>query len=281
MQRNYHIEAGDTKTDTETAGDRLKTIEQLVLSSTEHLPHEKQGGRNLFTRILDRFFAAARHHVPALHWIGAATFAIIFFAYARLVALTMRLITTGHIRWPSIPAPCVVALWHGNAPSLLVAFAKRRPSVRMAIMIAADSRGDFLALLCRMLGLDVVRGDGAENGWQALAVLAHKIEQGASVIITVDGGGPVNIVKVGALALASATNAPLVPLGANCSPAIVERRKWDAARNPLPFARVAVAMGKRRMIGPLTELISIQQESNVLQSVLDELGVESDQTLGL
>ena len=221
MQRNYHIETGDAKTGTETPGDRLKTIERLVSSSTEHLPDERHAGRNLFTRLLDQFFAAARYYVPPLHWIGAATFAIIFFAYARLVALTMRLITTGNIRWPSIPVPCVVALWHGDAPSLLVAFAKRRPTVGIAIMIASDSRGDFLALLCRMLGLDVVRGDGAENGWQALAVLAHKIEQGVSVIITVDGGGPAHIVKVGALALASATHVPLVPLGTNCHPAIV------------------------------------------------------------
>ena len=280
MQRNYHIEAGDAKTDTETPGDRLKTIERLVSSSTERLPDETQGGRNLFTRILDRFFAAARHHVPALHWIGAATFAIIFFAYARLVALTMRLITTGHIRWPSIPAPCVLALWHGDAPSLLVAFAKRRPAVGMAIMIASDSRGDFLALLCRMLGLDVVRGGGAENGWQALAVLAHKIEKGSAVIITVDGGGPAHVVKVGALALASATHVPLVALATNCRPAIVERRKWDAARNPLPFARVAVVMGKPRMIA-LSELTAIQQESHTLQSALNELSMQSKPTIGL
>ena len=281
MQRNYHIETGDAKTDTETPGDRLKTIERLMSSSTEGLPDEKQGGRNLFTRILDRFFAAARYYVPPLHWIGAATFAIIFFAYARLVAVTMRLITTGHIRWPSIPLPCVVALWHGDAPSLLVAFAKRRPAVDMAIMIASDSRGDFLALLCRMLGLEVVRGGGAENGWQALVALADKIEQGASVIITVDGGGPAHVVKVGALALASATQIPLVALATNCRPAIVEWRKWDAARNPLPFARVAVAMGKPRTIGPLDGFTAIQQESDVLQLALDELTVRSKQTLGL
>jgi hypothetical protein len=70
--------------------------------------------------------------------------------------------------------------------------------------------------------------------------------------IPADGGGPAHVVKVGALALASATRVPLVPLSANCHPAIVERRKWDAARNPVPFAKIAVARGEARTCGPLS-----------------------------
>jgi lysophospholipid acyltransferase (LPLAT)-like uncharacterized protein len=163
---------------------------------------------------------------------------------------------------------------------MLLAFVMQRPPVDLAILIAPDPRGDFVALLCRMLGLTVVRGSGDEGGWDALIDLAQKIELGASVIITTDGGGPARVVKVGALALASATGVPLVPLSADCHPAIVERRKWDAARNPVPFARVAIAMGEPLRIGPSTGLEMIEQNRQSLQLALEALSAKPKQMLG-
>jgi len=102
-------------------------------------------------------------------------------------------------RWPAIPAPCVLALWHGDAPAFLVAFAKRRAAGDMAILISFDPRGDFLALLCRLLGFTVVRGGGTDHSWEVLINLAHKIEEGACVFLTADGGGSAHVVNVGAL----------------------------------------------------------------------------------
>jgi lysophospholipid acyltransferase (LPLAT)-like uncharacterized protein len=275
MQDNYYTEAPEAKADTEMAVDRLKTIERLISTSSAGLPAEKHHGRNLWTRTLDWFFVTVRQYVPPLHWLGVRIAAFITFIYVRLVALTMRFITTGCFRWPNIAAPCVLAMWHGDAPSFLVAFAARRPASDLAIMISLDPRGDFLARLCRLLGFIVVRGGSSERGWEALIDLARKIEQGACVVITADGGGPARVVKVGALALASATHVPLVPLSANCHPAIVEPHKWDAARNPVPFAKVAVATGEPRTIEPLSNLEMIEQNTQCLQLALERLGIET------
>jgi lysophospholipid acyltransferase (LPLAT)-like uncharacterized protein len=280
LQNDYYIKSGDAKMDTETAADRLKLIERLVSTSVSRLLPEEHPGRNLWTRTLDWFFAFVRDHIPLLHRFGAGISAYIIFIYAGLVALTMRLVTTGYFRWPDIPPKCVLAMWHGDAPSLLVAFAARRPSIELAILVAPDPRGDFVAQFCRLLGLTVVRGGSDEGGWEALIDLAHKIELGASVLITTDGGGPAHVVKVGALALASATQVPLVPVSADCHPAIVERRKWDAARNPVPFARVAVAVGEPRKIEPLRGLEAIEQNLQSLQLALDSLSVKPRQMLG-
>jgi lysophospholipid acyltransferase (LPLAT)-like uncharacterized protein len=281
MQDNYYIEASDLKAGTETAADRLNMIEKLLSTSSAQLPVKKQSGRNLLTRSLDWFFGTARYYVPRLYKIGTAITAFMVFLYARLVALTLRLISGGHFRWPDIPAPCVLALWHGDAPSFLVAFATRRPASDMAILISFDARGDFLALLCRLLGFTVVRGGGADHGWEVLIDLAHKIEEGACVILTADGGGPAHVVKVGALALASATRVPLVPLSANCHPALVEQRKWDAAHNPVPFAKVVVVLGQARTIEPLSDLETIEESRRYLQSALEELSIETRLILGL
>lgn len=280
MKDNYYIAASDVKAVPETAADRLNVIKRILSTSSVPSPVKKQSGRNLLTRSLDWFFATAQYYLPQLYKIGAAFFAFIVFLYARLVALTVRLVSGGHFRWPDIPAPCVLALWHGDAPSFLVAFAKRRSAREMAILISCDPRGDFLALLCRLLGFTVVRGGGTDHSWEVLIDLAHKIEEGACVILTADGGGSAHVVKVGALALASATRVPLVPLSANCHPAIVERRKWDAARNPVSFGKVAVVCGKPRAIESLSDLETIEENCRYLQSALEELSRETREILG-
>ena len=254
-------------------------IERILSTSSTQTPVKKQSGRNLLTRSLDWFFGTARYYVPRLYKTGAAVTAFMVFLYARLVALTVRLVRVGHFRWPDIPAPCVLALWHGDAPSFLVAFATRRPASNMAILISLDARGDFLALLCRLLGFTVVRGGGPEHGWEVLIDLARKIEVGAGVVLTVDGGGPPHVVRVGALALASATRVPLVPLSANCHPAIMERHKWDAARNPVPFAKVAVVIGQAHTIEALNDSETIEKNRRSLQSALEELSRETREIL--
>lgn len=269
MSRNYHIEQAKPGTGVEPPGDRLARILKL-------LPHPERSaardlGRNFLTRTVDTAFALLRKYLPPLHWIGVALIASILFLYARLVALTARLVTTGERPWPNVPSPCVLALWHRDAPSLLVAFAKRRPRGRSVIMIAQDSRGDFLALLCRLVGLGVVRGDSETGGWEALLQLADELMGGASVILTVDGGGPARIAKVGAVALASSVGVPLIPLTADCHPAIQEHHKWDAARNPLPFCSLLIAIGPSRKFDVFEDLPSVERARAWLEKTLNKL----------
>jgi len=266
MSHNYYIKQQEPGTAPQTAAQRLALIFRLLRPSQrlteEHL------GRNVLTRALDTAFDLARKYLPPIHWLGATLTAMILFLYVRLVALTARLTTTGEGRWPDVPARCVLALWHRDAPSLLVAFAKRRPRTRTVIMIARDPRGDYIALLCRLIGLDVVRGDSEKGGWDALVELAGALADDACVIITADGGGPARIAKVGAVALASSVGVPLIPLAADCDPAIEESHKWDAARNPLPFGNLLVLLGPARRFEPLVELSSIEEARSWLEVAL-------------
>jgi lysophospholipid acyltransferase (LPLAT)-like uncharacterized protein len=266
MSPDYYIEQPEPITEIETAANRLTLISQL-LADSEKLA-DKDLGRNVLTRTLDTVFALERKYLLPLHWLVAAVTSVILFLYVRLVALTSRLITTGSQEWPDVPTPSVLALWHHDAPSLLVAFAKRRPRTRMVIMISLDPRGDTLALLCRLVGLGVVRGDSHERGWDALLQLAHELMNGACVILTADGGGPARIAKVGAVALASSVGVPLIPVAANCRPAIEERHKWDAARNPLPFGSLFVLLGLARRFEPFEERSSIEEARSWLEATL-------------
>jgi len=138
-------------------------------------------------------------------------------------------------------------------------------------MISTDPRGDSLALLCRMLGFQTVRGGGDEGGWEALVELSDVLANGASVFVTADGGGPARVVKVGALALASAASVPLLALSADSYPAIEESRKWDAARNPLPFSSILVSMGPTQVFERFNNVGSPNEAMAWLEQALDRL----------
>ncbi|HKY26760.1 MAG TPA: DUF374 domain-containing protein [Pyrinomonadaceae bacterium] len=270
MQDNYHINGDKLETGSDSTSDRLALIARLgtFSNSTAHLDSEERG-RNLWTRMVDSVFGFVRSYATPLHWLGIVLTATVLFIYARLVALTARLKTSGELLWPNVPAPSVLALWHQDAPSLFIAFAKRRPAARTLIMVASDPRGDFIALLCRMLGLGVVRGDSEHGGWNAINELAEELSRNACVIITADGDGPARIAKVGAVALASATGVPIVPLSADCHPAIQESHKWDAARNPVPFSSLHVWLGEPTKLEPLVDLESIERARSWLEETLN------------
>ena len=141
-------------------------------------------------------------------------------------------------------------------------------------MISHDPRGDYVALLCRMIGFHVVRGDSEEGGWEALLELVRELMNGAAVILTADGGGPARQVKVGAIALASAVGVPLIPLAADCYPAIEEPHKWDTARNPLPFCSLKILLGPPRKFEPFHGLSSVEEARAWLEKTLNELKPE-------
>jgi len=141
-------------------------------------------------------------------------------------------------------------------------------------MVSSDSRGDCLAMLCRLLGFNAVRGGVEKGGWQALAKLAKPLLENAIVVITADGGGPARVAKVGAVALASSVSVPLVPVAANCHPAIEERRKWDSARNPLPFGSITISMGPARVFEPLTNAEAVEKARSWLERNLNQRSAE-------
>jgi lysophospholipid acyltransferase (LPLAT)-like uncharacterized protein len=263
--------------DLRAALERLERIGEFAAHTRERpQPGAAARGRSVLTRAVDGVLEFLAAYLPILHWAGAVVGAAVLYLYAQLVAVTLRLVSTGAPAWPDIPAPAVLALWHGSAPSFLVAFSARKLPGRTVFMIASGARGDCLALLCRMLGFGVIRGDSGHRGWEALSSLVQELGRGARVVIAVDGGGPAREVKPGALALASATGAPLFALGVACRPALAERHKWDRARNPVPFGRVAVACAEPGEVGLLVDADAVDTASEGLRRDLDRVTADAE-----
>jgi lysophospholipid acyltransferase (LPLAT)-like uncharacterized protein len=280
MQTNYYTKEGEAKPTIDPVSERLALFEELMSVSVRRPVSDKADARrNPWTRTIDIIFAFIRRYAPPIHRMSVVVNAVLLYCYAWLVAFSSRLLTAGERAWPDVPAGCVLALWHRDAPSLLVALLMRQPLAPCSIMISGDSRGDYLALLCRLVGLHVIRGGGEEHGWQALGELAKALQSGACVIITADGGGPARVAKVGAVALASSVSAPLLPLAVDCYPALEERHKWDRARNPLPFGSILIAVGSGSVFEPFIDAEGLEKARAWLEKELDRMSLETGAVL--
>ena len=171
--------------------------------------------------------------------------------------------------WPDVPERAVLAIWHDSAPSFFAALAKRKPRVKMVIIIATEPRGDALTILCRLLGLEVIRGDWEHHGWHSLALLADRIAAGACAVITPDGGGPRRLARAGALVLAAAAGVSLIPIGADCHPALREPHKWDQPRNPLPLGRIAISIGAQLTFDDFPDTDALESARQRLEQALN------------
>ena len=238
-------------------------------------------GRNRLTRTVDTGLEFIRRFLPPIHWIATRFLAVLLYGYVRAVRATAEIVTVGSYRWPDIPKGSVLAIWHGSTPSILVAFTARRPKMPVKLMVSRDARGDCVAVFCRWLGFEIIRGDAEHGGWKALIEIASELHKGHAALISPDGGGPPYFARVGAVALASAASVPLIPVGADCRPSVFERHKWDDARNPLPYGRIAVACGESLMFPPFADTASLENARVQLQGALDRAAEQARGALGI
>ena len=163
----------------------LRRLSKTISSTAFH-----KVGRNRITRTIDAALEFIRRYLPPIHWLAVRFLALLLYGYARAVGATAEIVTSGSYRWPDIPKGSVLAIWHGSAPSLLGAFTARRPPIPVKLMVSRDPRGDCVALFCRWLGFEIVRGDAEHGGWKALLEIADDVHGGAAALISPDGSGP-------------------------------------------------------------------------------------------
>ena len=272
-----YTSAGDRPRDYAGEIGRLTTLHRRSEAISAAFP---ETGRNRLTRTIDSALDFIRRYLPPIHWVGVRFLAVLLYGYARAVGATEEIVTVGSYQWPDIPKESVLAIWHGSAPSLLAAFTARRPGMPLKLMVSRNPRGDAVALFCRWLGFEIVRGDAEHGGWKALIEIANDVHNGATALISPDGGGPRFVARVGAVALASAVRAPLIPVGADCRPAFFERHKWDDARNPLPYGRIAVACGEPLTLPSFEDPASLETARQQLHDALECAAEEARRALG-
>jgi lysophospholipid acyltransferase (LPLAT)-like uncharacterized protein len=156
---------------------------------------------------------------------------------------TLRIRLVGREHWDAVIGagkPVIFALWHQRMlpPILFRAFAGD-------VTMASKSRdGDVIAGFLFFWGFRVARGSSSRAGGEALAHMIREIRKGAPAAdLTTDGPrGPARRSKPGLLLLASALDAPVLPVGASSTrPRFAG--SWDRYMIPLPFSRCVVRVG--------------------------------------
>ncbi len=162
-----------------------------------------------------------------------------------LAALAIRALgATWRVRVGGSPGPAsrpvVFVGWHHGL--LVAAFLLRDRGLWVPVSHSRD--GDWAEAVLRRLGYAASpRGSSSRGGSQLLREMIRRVRGGESGGLLPDGPrGPAFAAKPGVIALASASGAPLIPVGIAASPA---RRlaSWDRALLPIPFARVSVCYG--------------------------------------
>lgn len=178
-------------------------------------------------------------------------------AYLLLVTVTSRIVLAGYHRIEPIAGAgaesnrrqSVVTIWHGLLGHALPP-ASRRASMPYGCMCSSSREGDMAARLLSNLGYHPIRGSTGHGGARGLRDMIRQSQAlgGAPLCLTVDGSrGPREIMKPGAVLLASRIQGDVVPVGiaSRRSPVL---RSWDRFRVPLPFSRMAMVVGPRLSI---------------------------------
>jgi hypothetical protein len=125
---------------------------------------------------------------------------------------------------------------------------KATREVRTGFLISPSLDGELGAMIIHRLGGYVIRGSSTHTGALAMKeVFQALIREQVSPVLTPDGPrGPRFKFKPGAIMLSQMSGRPMLPLAYAASRAALVY--WDKFVLPMPFCRIAVAIGPARTV---------------------------------
>jgi len=176
-----------------------------------------------------------------------------------------------HIR--GLKGKYILTLWHGR---IFYLFYYYRELTDLYLLISPSRDGDILARLGELMGYSVIRGSSFKKAVPSARSLIKVLRREGRIVIIADGSrGPCCKVQPGLLQIAGITGAPVIPL------AFDARRKWilnswDRFVLPFPFTRCTVNSGDPIQIPRRIDEESLRQKQMELESVLNQLTLESE-----
>jgi len=118
----------------------------------------------------------------------------------------------------------------------------------IAVMVSRSFDGEYTARTAERLGFVAVRGSSSRGGATALLGLRSQLEQGTSVVFTIDGPrGPKYVAKPGPVLLSRASAAPMAAFYVALSDAWV-LSTWDELMIPKPFSKALVRFSAKLQV---------------------------------
>ncbi|MCK5784875.1 MAG: lysophospholipid acyltransferase family protein [Desulfobacterales bacterium] len=175
------------------------------------------------------------------NWLQGLAYRLI-----RLYALTFRLTVENEEEWMAFiknGGRVLLCTWHQQFFSAIRYFKNYEPYAP-GLMISRSVDGDFIAAVASRSGWRPARGSSSKGGKTAMmVVISHLKETGLAGHIMDGPRGPIGKVKAGALSIALATDAVIVPFYMSADRAWYFN-SWDKFFIPKPFAKVTLKYGQ-------------------------------------
>lgn len=135
-------------------------------------------------------------------------------------------------------------------------------------MISQSSDGEVIAGVAKLTGWHTVRGSSSKDGRTALSDIITRLKETKLAAHILDGPrGPAGEVKAGAIRLAHAADAVIVPLYIAPQNAWYFN-SWDKFFLPKPFSRVSLYFGKAIKFKMVTDPVSFEAQRKQLEEIM-------------
>jgi lysophospholipid acyltransferase (LPLAT)-like uncharacterized protein len=201
------------------------------------------------------------------------TIAIVVAEYLRLVWNTTRIVVEPHDineRALSV-APMIVAMWHGQ--HFLTPFLVTQHPTK--VLISRHSDGDINAMAAEHLGVQLIRGSGAQGGEfrrkggvSAFYEMLDALKQGYNVALTADVPKISRVAGRGIANLALISGRPVFVVAVATRNRIAIK-SWDRATLSLPFGRGAVVGAGPIPLPPVTDEFAIEKLRQSIELALN------------
>ena len=170
----------------------------------------------------------------------------------------------------------LAVFWHGKyLPLFPLAKGKH------AVVITINSfRGRVIGEICKRFGYRPVLLPADVNAHGFPALVAQVKGHASLIALALDGPiGPLHRIRSGALTLSAVHGVVLAPVGVASSHKVVMRSRWDKQEAPLPFSRVAVAVGEMVDLSQDGDRLDIKQLEQIVREKMDSVEREAESIL--
>ncbi|MBC2715016.1 MAG: lysophospholipid acyltransferase family protein [Desulfobacteraceae bacterium] len=196
------------------------------------------------------------------------------FRFIRLYASTFRLTVENEEEWMNYlknGGKVLLCVWHQQFFPAIRYF-KNYQQFAPGLMISRSADGDLIAGVASRTGWRPARGSSSKGGKSAMMeVISHLKETGLAAHILDGPRGPIGKVKAGAISIALAAEAVIVPFYISADRAWYFN-SWDKFFIPKPFARVTLRYDKMiKLQTPNSESEFEAQRQNIESIMIKEL----------
>ena len=157
--------------------------------------------------------------------------------------------------------------WHQQFFPIIRHSEKYR-TYRPSIMISQSQDGQMIAGVAAKSGWLPVRGSSSRGGSQALKLLVAKLKETGLAAHIVDGPrGPAGKLKRGAIHLAQATGAVIVPMYVSADKAWYFN-SWDRFMLPKPFSHVTLRYGEMINLSATENPDELERQRKYIEDVM-------------